>query len=106
MGVEPEIVGQSENSKQNRDVNLLQQAMLVHNWIMKFEPKQINDTFSKPLKVPNQLKELSQETNGSISLLEAMRLSPNNKHVNQSLKLKTHNLMGLTGGSFGRTKKV
>ena len=74
------------NSKKNKQVNILSQAMILGNWIEQVDPISMNDTFDDKQGMPQELKEFENNITVDIMKLRGMKLSPNNAGLNDKLK--------------------
>lgn len=99
--------GESRNMKTNRKVKLLHQALLIFKWITDFEmsPPQITGIFDfdgdiRMTTVPPQLHQWESQISAEISKNEMMKLSPNNREIND--KIKSH-FSTIYGGQSGKT---
>ncbi len=68
-------------------MNLLNQAILISNWIEKFSTKKVNDCFDESQnKVPQEIQDYKQNIIRDFKQIQSMQLSPNNHQLNHFVK--------------------
>eukprot|EP00347_Sterkiella_histriomuscorum_P005859 403355004 len=84
--------GNQEHQKQNTKAFLFQQALLISQWMNKFDAENINDYYEN--QQPSQeLEAFQQYVAQSLQQVDELKLSPNNPYLNQSIKLKSKSVL-------------
>lgn len=81
---------ENPNTKQNRKVELLYQALIVSKWVDSFDSQNISDFYlgdSNSKKDPALIERVSQQFTNALIQMEQTKLSPNNKDLNDALQL-------------------
>lgn len=96
-GEEPGVLaapGEGANQSQNSKVYLFQQALLIGQWINKFNVNNVEEYFRESsAQAPPDVLAFQRFAEASLQEVDKMPLSPTNQFLNQNIRLKSRAAM-------------
>ncbi|CDW89243.1 UNKNOWN [Stylonychia lemnae] len=81
-----------EHSKQNTKAFLFQQALLISQWMSKFDSENINEYYDSQ-QMPSEVEAFEKYVQESLQNVDGLLLSPNNFNLNHNIKLKSKSVV-------------